>query len=443
MREHFNGFCTLQPEYIEAVRSGVHFDSLIGFQPQGTPVLTSDITAAEAAQITEANRENPLGVPILASVFADYQTWRAEGGLNSEATSQVLDPERGRFDNYMRRAPLFNAPISQIDDVQAVEFLKQLKRDGVRYNPRLECKKTLSQMASYLREKKFRRGALLFQKLKVTRSADEKKARKTDRVKYYHPVNEIPLIFKAIQGTMCSGNAGIRKRAQEQFDAACTLYFGAFRLVDVKGDSAPDVGGLRWENVEWDSFKITYWNTKGGTGGKWDHKHPHPDLKPILRARHERQGCPSSGLVFSNPATGASFKRGHDWKLDRLIHDEAGIEKQEKRSMHALRHSAAVAAASGVWGKNGERGVKWTRDEVAKLLNDTSDAVKIYFDIVDESLQELSASTVSQLDSWGLTGEAKSADPNADVDVETKTVDGAGDRIRTDDVNLGKVALYH
>ncbi len=382
---------------------GAHFDEIntrMFSAITGKPV-TTNTTSAEAEQGREANRERAEHGPTLAGVFPAYQQWRADGGLRSEATPRVLKNERSRFSNYCKDKALFNTPISQVDDTQAIDFLKELKKEGVKFNPRDEIKKTLSQMASYLREKSLRHGGLLFQKLKVARSKSERQANKHRKYKYYHPTKEIPIIFKTLHRLVEEGAAG----AQEQLDAAAALYFGAFRNVDVKGDSQPEVGGLRWENIEWEPFKTTYWNTKGGNdGGQWDTKHPHKDLKPILAARWERLGRPSSGLVFFDTDTGKSLPKDHDWDLDRIIHKVAGIEKQRGRKVHAFRHSAAVAAPSGAWGR------KWTKDEVGKLLNDTSDAVQIYFDIVDESLQELSSGATSQFEAWGLPIDAEIPD---------------------------------
>jgi integrase len=337
------------------------------------PMLTG-LTAAESEQLHEDNQTKLHTEPTLANVFPAYQNWRAEGGLNGNVSDRVLSYEAGRFENYMKTAPLFNTPVSQLDDVQAVEFLHRLKVNGVAYTPRKECAKTLSQMASYLRATGKRRGPLLCQKLKVSKSDTEKKADgpQAKKFKFYHPSNEMPEIFRAAD--------------QEQFDAVAALYFGAFRMCDAKG--------IDWKGVEWAQFKITYWNSKGK---RWDTKSPHKDLKPILQARWERQGKPESGLVFTSSRTGERWGDTYDWGLDELVHDDAGIAKQKGRKIHAFRHSGAVAAANGFWGK------RWTRDDVAKLLNDSSDAVDVYFDILDETMHELASNTTSQLEEWGLT----------------------------------------
>jgi hypothetical protein len=351
-------------------------------------------------------------------VFAGYQSWRAAGGLRTEASSRVITGELSRFESLLKGSTLFNTPMSRLDDTQAIDFLKQLKEGGTKYNTRKECAKTLSQMASYLREKKLRRGGLLFQKLGVIKSKAEKQDADGEVVKYYNPFTEIPLIFEELLRRIAAGN----KVAQEQFDAAATLYFGAFRMVDVKGDTAPKVGGLRWERISWEPFKIKYWNTKSGNGGAWCSKHPHKDLKPILQERWERQGCPESGLVFfhtrSKKYYGMNVSASHDWGLEVLINGDKKkgitgvVEKQEYRSKHALRHSGAVAAASGAWGQ------KWSPADVGKLLNDASDAVQIYFDIADETMHELASNTTSQTDAWGLTINNEIADTPAHVTSE-------------------------
>ena len=433
------------------IRSEADMRAAVG-QPVSVAPVISELTAEQREHQAEANREKPIGEPTLASVFADYQQWRANGGLKSNTKPAVLTPEANRFNTYLRDTPLCNTPISQLDDKRAIELLDKMKNGGVKYSPRLECKKTLSQMASFLRDEGHRSGALLFQKLRVKKTDEEERAESEEEdIKYYDPSAEIPIIFQTIAKNTKSAKKRVRRCAIEQWDAASCLYLGVFRNVDIKGDSAPEIGGLRWEEIsgvwgdDWlqKPFKIRYWNTKAGNNGKWCTKYPHPDLREILRARWERQGCPSSGLVFINPATGTNFARGHDWGLEELIHNEAGIEKQEGRAIHAFRHSGAVAAASGVWGKDGKPGGKWTQKEIADtLLNDTFEAAARYVRIAKTAQEELSSGTVSQLGAWGLTVESKNPDPATDVDVDTDSV-GAGDEIRTHDFNLGKVALYH
>ena len=188
-------------------------------------------------------------------------------------SQRVLDFEAGRFENYLKGSLLFNTPVSLLDDVQAADLLKLLEADpNVAYTPRLESRKTLSQMATFLREKGYRRGPLLFQRLRVEKTRAEKKkdsSGKRDKRKFYHPRKEIPIIFDRLTLRIEEKHGLEKTLAYDAFDAAATMYLGAFRPVDVRGDSEPDVGGLRWERVSWDSFKIEYWNSKGG---RWDEK---------------------------------------------------------------------------------------------------------------------------------------------------------------------------
>ena len=392
------------PEYQECVARGLHFDSIIGYVPQderGATMKTAELTAAQAAHIEAANREKLH--PTLNDLFPAYQRAR-------KASAAVLYGERKRHEKHLHQTTLFNTPISKLNDAMAIKLIRSMEKDGVEYHPRVETKKTLSQMGTFLRDEEYLPG-LLFLKIKVQRTEAEVKAAgaESNKPKFYHPRNEMPDILKAA------------RRSPEQFDAVCTLYFGAFRLCDAKG--------IEWQGVDWEPFAITYWNSKAG---RWDTKHPHRDLRPVLRARWERQGKPKTGLVFKSTRTGERWGDTYDWQLDALIRDEAGIEKQRGRKCHAFRHAGAVAAASGAWGP------KWSRDEVAKLLNDSSDAVDVYFDILDDSMHALASNTTSQLDGLALTPEVGSIEDAKDI----PTISGAGNEIRTHDFNLGKVALY-
>ena len=154
-----------------------------------------------------------------------------------------------------------------------------------------------------------------------------------------------------------------------------------------------------------------------------------PDLGRLLLNRHTRRGRPAKGLVFPN-SKGNQYERNYSWKLDAVL-EAAGVAKKG-RSCHAFRHAAAISAASGVWGD------KWSQDEVAKLLRDTSDAVRVYFDILGSAMQAKANNVVSLLDQWSEKDDA----PYQDVESADHTV-GAGNEIRTHDFNLGKVALYH
>ena len=87
-------------------------------------------------------------------------------------------------------------------------------------------------------------------------------------------------------------------------------------------------------------------------------------------------------------ATGENFGGTHDWGLDDIIHKEAGIEKRKGRKLYGFRHAGAVAAGSGVWSPDGKG---WSKEQVGKLLNDTSKAVDEYFEIIDERCTSLRA----------------------------------------------------
>ena len=184
-----------------------------------------------------------------------------------------------------------------------------------------------------------------------------KERHKDTRPRYWHPTKEIPRIFEACD--------------EEQRDAFGTLYYGFCRSQDAKH--------LQWEHVHFGNNTIAYARAKSG---RFEVIPMLPYLATLLRARMERLGV-SSGLVFPSPRGGA-FGHSYDWHLDEVL-SRAGVPKNGRR-LHAYRHAAAVAAASGVFGK------RFTKDQVGAFLRDTSNAVDVYFQILAEDLQELAQS---------------------------------------------------
>ena len=139
-----------------------------------------------------------------------------------------------------------------------------------------------------------------------------------------------------------------------------------------------DVRALKVQDIDFSANRIAFTAAKSG---RVERRPMMPAEGELLEAwiphAHGENPDPEA-YVFRNPRNGEQFARGHDWKLDAVL-ERAGIKKNG-RKLHAFRHAGAVAAASGVWGD------PWSKDEVGCLLRDTSDAVSIYFLILDEHL---------------------------------------------------------
>ncbi|WP_081135520.1 site-specific integrase [Halomonas sp. BC2] len=111
-----------------------------------------------------------------------------------------------------------------------------------------------------------------------------------------------------------------------------TMYYTGFR--------PGDITGLRWEHVNL-AFK-----TVRKTIEKTAHHHAEPMTFPlssaaadVLRAWHEQQGKPKSGLVFPNPQTGKRFDRTAMQKPWARVRTLAGLP--DELVLYTLRHNFA------------------------------------------------------------------------------------------------------
>lgn len=303
-------------------------------------VLHNIIEAGIAPAGMENEMNNITRAPSLNHLFeADYKIWKR---TVSEGRAYNV---RKMWDKHCAGQPFVEQPINACTEQGALAFLLDLELGAENQAVVLTIFRKLAKQA--LKQNFLRYNP--FEDVKLP------KKRKGARRPKYWTFDELQSIF-----AQCD---------REQTDAFGCMYYGAMRSADVRA--------LRWENISLERNTVTFHETKSG---RVETVAMLPNLRQILQDRHQREGCPIDGWVFYNGKTGDAFNRTYDWRIDEVL-KAAGIDKKG-RKLHAFRHAAAVHAASGLWGD------KWSKEEVADLLRDSSDAVNVYFDILSSSMQE-------------------------------------------------------
>lgn len=334
-----------------------------------------EVLAALKDTNMQAAQNTHEGGPTPADVFADYQQWR-------EVTPNTLKNERYRFEKYLRDSVLFKTPIRLLDDAHAFELLDAMQRDGVPHTPRKEAAKTLSQMASYFREKRLRSGGLLFQSLKV------KKPRTTeDDFEKYLKLEDF-----------------LRLQACEDISQDDRDFIAFGFLI---GSRKSTILHMPWSDIDLDAGSvIERYGLDGGAmkSGKPHRKFIPPAALEMLRARRERTG--GEGLVFPN-RKGKAFGRNYDAHF-RANLEKAGVDAD--LTFHSTRHGSACWLISE----------GWRLEAVQEYLGHSSIAVtQRYAKMMPAEMKARAAELT-------LVSNSGSTPPESD--------DGSG--------RLGKVALY-
>lgn len=170
---------------------------------------------------------------------------------------------------------------------------------------------------------------------------------------------------------------------QEEFFFGC-LHFAMMRKADARL--------LEWQDIDFGKNQILFPAHKTKKR-QTERIVMVPRTRDLLERRWIRKGKPSTGYVFANEKgskyAGKPYGRNYRFGLDKLI-EKANVPKIPGRDFHGFRHSGAVAAASGDWGR------KWSIEEVAKMLRDKSmKAAMVYFDIHDEAMLALASEVIS------------------------------------------------
>jgi integrase len=156
------------------------------------------------------------------------------------------------------------------------------------------------------------------------------------------------------------------------------------------------------------------------------------------------------GLVFAN-AAGGMYAVGHDfgWEDVKDQRAKGGVRPgarsrlgiKRKVRFHDLRHSCASHLVMGTWGR------RWSIEEVSKFLGHSDIQVtQRYAHLADTALHRAAEMTAnlpkicprpSSEDAPSTSRHCESASD----DSELRT--GAGNGIRTHDLQHGKLSLYH
>ena len=190
-----------------------------------------------------------------------------------------------------------------------------------------------------------------------------------DKVKFFHPKTEYPLILEHARDDnareffgFCMG-AGPRPAEAKHFD---------------------------WSDVDIEGRKLTFRHggsedgaTKGGKpvavpmtaeAYQW--------LKQRIDRKHEGIK-PESGLIFGK-STGKPYGRNYDFGLKDAM-ELAGIEANG-RKLYAFRHGFCVALANGFFGDH------WTRAEARLMMRHSNAATTdVYYHVLEHELAEKAA----------------------------------------------------
>ena len=339
MREHFNGFCTLQPEYIEAVRSGVHFDSLIGFQPQGAPMLkastiTAELTADETEQLEEANRRHG---PTLNELFdRNFAIWKKEVG---KATAEN---QRRDWDNHVRSTDLANKPggLFTEDEARNLIVSLHLQKDGKR-----RIRRICGMLTKRLIRDGFRRDNP-FPDIKLP------KDRRTEQKLKYYDLEEFSHLVTAAEGQL----------------------FDALRVAGNTGLRPDELRWLQWGDVDLQAQKMTVCRTSNGSVKSGVPKTV--DLLPGAVEAFKSMEQHASGWCFPS-ALGKPRNRQAEFGLRKLC-AELGIEY---KGLYGLRHFFAVMLATGGFG------IQFTRKEAAVLMrHESMSSIDVYYTLTDDHI---------------------------------------------------------
>ncbi len=186
--------------------------------------------------------------------------------------------------------------------------------------------------------------------------------------------------------------------------------------------------GLRWDDVDWDNSRLTIWASKT----KRRRVVPvAPELLPILRDafEHASEGEPMVITDVAHPNV---------WRDFQVIRKRAGIEPYAKwcHTFRKNRESDWIAAG-------------FPLHVVVEWMGHSDEVARQHYLRVDES--NLTAATHSRIDHEVTQKVTQIAEmePISSDDEEPQVLrfedftSKAGERIRTADVQLGKLAFYH
>jgi integrase len=330
MREHFPGFCKLQPECVEAVRRGQHFDTIIDFVEQGGGMLTMNTTGAEAEQEREANRSK--GGPC-----ADYLFDRWFGPWCKGKSPDTINNMRNGWNNHFRGSEMNTKPAALIEDIEFHTAILDLEGSDGQPMKR-------QGMGKWIR----------VWRTVVIKPLIRKQAR------HYDPFEDIVLPkdksndVDERKGYSMDDFQKLRANAKDDRQRA---------YLDISmglGGRPNEVLMLIESDFDLDADEVTI--RRGRHGSVKDGTPKPTPLLPLARRGFDLiangPGFHEDGWLFFNQHTGLPFNKNWDCGIKKLCAD-TGIEHLGR---YGFRHGYCYALTDGHFGD------EWKPEEVAKML---------------------------------------------------------------------------
>jgi integrase len=340
----------LQPECVEAVRSGEHIDTLIGFVAQGGGML-NDLTAKQAEHGIEAEREKrvPSFNDLWAQGFKAYRVGKGKGYV------------RGREQAWQKHVAgnaIGQMPCNHVTEDAASLFVDSLPLAADGRNKLLQTFRWLSKRA-------VKAGHLRYCPFADTK-AGKNRTFEDVGIKFWHPATEYPLILTHARDDDAREFFG--------FSMGC-------------GPRPSETKRFVWADVDMEGERLTFrygGSEDGATKGGEPATVPMvAECKQWLQRRIDRLHGgikPESGIIFAKP-DGEPYSRNYDYGLKGTL-EAAGING-DGRKLYAFRHGFCVALANGFYGDH------WERAEAVDMMRHSNDkTIDCYYRVLKHRLAD-------------------------------------------------------
>jgi integrase len=366
MREHFPGFCKLQPEYVEAVRNAQHFDSAIGFIEQGGgAMLTSDHTAAEAEQVIEATREK--GGPSADYLFDRWFVPWCKG-----KSPDTIANMRNGWSNHFRGSEMNTKPAAMIEDIEFHGAILNMEGSSGEPMKRAGMKKWMGVWRTVVIKPLIRKGSRSYDPFEdIVLPKD--KSNDVDEPKGYSWED-----FQRIRASADGLGTSAPAELQEAYlDIAMGIGGRPNEVLMLKDSDFNLVGNAEYPSGWVDVLRARHGSVKDGQPKR-------TPLLPLARRGYEmiansELGFHEDGWLFWNPDTGKPWNKNYDFGTKKLC---AKLDV-EYLGRYGFRHGYCYALTDGHFGE------EWSDAQVAKMLRHRGmESIKHYYRVNKKKLAE-------------------------------------------------------
>ena len=353
----------------------------------GAPVLTSDHTAKEQQQLIEAHREKLA--PSYNDLWQEYWPIFQLGPKGKKGKRFLRGAERA-WENHVASADVGRLPCNHVTSDMAELYIKTLP---VGY----DMKSKLLQRFRRLSKRAIKDDHISncpFDEIKLSKARTTK-----DKIKFWHPETEYPLILKHAR------------------DETAREFFGFCMGTGARPNEAL---AFRWDDVDLENRTLAFRHggsedgaTKGGEpatvsmvaeGEAW--------IRHIVDRKHGGTK-PESGYVFTKK-NGTHYRgNNQSFGLAEAV-EAAGIKRDEGKLRYGFRHGFCVALANKYYGDH------WSRDEAREMMRqDDEKVIDQYYRVLKPNLAEKAAQSkpITNPDDFSPKADgAIGADPSSNED---------------------------